>query len=311
MSKLPENYGGIIPPLATPLNAKLEVDTQSLKRQVDFHLDAGVHGIFLLGSTGEAMGLSNQQRATVLETAVEAANGRVPVFAGILDTSTISCVEHARTAQSAGVDALVLTSPFYYKPSQGEIVKHFRSIRKAADLPIMAYDLPTVVGTKIERPTVLAMAKEGLIVGMKDSSGDQDGFRSLLIEMRQSPGFLTFTGSEFLVDAVLVMGASGAVPGLCNVDPAAYVRLYNAIQAGDLKTAQTEQERLIRIFQIIYAGTLHPGRMGFSASAIGGFKTAMMLRGIIDFNHVAAPLTVYQEDEVEKVRIVLQENGLL
>jgi 4-hydroxy-tetrahydrodipicolinate synthase len=175
----------------------------------------------------------------------------------------------------------------------------------------MAYDLPTVVGTKIERPTVLKMAQEGLIVGMKDSSGDQDGFRSLLVEMRQVPGFLTFTGSEFLVDAVLIMGATGAVPGLCNVDPAAYVRLYNAVRAGDLVAAQAEQERLIRLFQIIYAGTLHPGRMGFSASAIGGFKTAVMLRGIFESNPVTAPLTVYQADEVERVRAVLQELDLL
>jgi len=311
MPKLPENFGGIIPPLCTPLDANLEVDTQSLQRHVNFQIEAGVHGIFLLGSTGEAIGLSTGQRATVLSTAVAAAAGRVPVFAGIVDTSTIRCVEHARIAQQAGVDALVLTAPFYYKSGQSEIIAHFRAVRQAVDIPLMAYDLPGAVGVKIERPTVLQMAKEGLIEGVKDSSGDQDGFRSLLIEMRAVPGFLTFTGSEFLVDMVMIMGASGAVPGLCNVDPAAYMRLYHAVKAGDLAAAQREQERLIRLFSIVYSGTINPGRMGFSASAIGGFKTALMLRGIFDSNHVSAPMTTYQADEVAKVRFILQEVGLL
>lgn len=311
MPNLPENYGGIIPPLCTPLDANLEVDTQSLRRHINFHIEAGVHGIFMLGSTGEAIGLSNQQRATVLETAVDVSAGRVPVFGGILDTSTVRSIEHARVAQQAGVDALVLTAPFYFRPSQSEIVAHFRAVRGAVDLPLMAYDLPGAVGTKIERPTMLQMAQEGLIVGVKDSSGDQDGFRSLLVEMRRVPGFLTFTGSEFLVDAVLIMGASGAVSGLCNLDPAAYIRLYNAVRAGDLATAQHEQERLMRVFQVIYAGTHTPGRMGFSASAIGGFKTALMLRGLFDTNYVAAPMTVYEADDVERVRTILQEVGLI
>ena len=105
------------------------------------------------------------------------------------------------------------------------------------------------------------------------------------------------------------MGAHGSVPGLGNVDPAGYVKIYDAFQAGDLATAMTEQERLFRLFSIIYAGT--PGRMGFTASALGAFKSALMLRGIIATNIPGRPLTTLNDDEVARVREGLVAAGLL
>jgi 4-hydroxy-tetrahydrodipicolinate synthase len=312
MSRLPDDFRGIVPPLCTPLTATGEVDLESVERHVNFQIEAGVHGIFMLGSSGEAILLNVRQRVQVLETAARAAAGRVPVLAGILDTGTARSIEHARNAEQAGVDALVLTAPFYFKVNQDELLEHFRAVRRATSLPLMGYDLPTVLGVKIERPTALQLAREGTIDGIKDSSGDQDGFRSLVVAARDLPSgtcCFTFTGSEFMVDMALLMGASGAVPGLSNVDPHAYIRLYNAIQAGDLTTARQEQERLMRLFQIVHAGTA--GRMSFLASALGGFKTAIMLRGNFSTNIVGQPFTPYNEEEVERVRGILAAEGLI
>jgi 4-hydroxy-tetrahydrodipicolinate synthase len=308
MAALAERLHGIIPPVCTPLTEEFEVDVASLERLVAFLLESGVHGLFALGTTSETALLTDRQRATAIETVVRGAGGRVPVIAGVIDAATAACVEHARVAQRLGVDGLVLTAPFYVRPGQGEIVAHFRAVRAAVDLPILAYDIPSAVPTKLERATVLAMAEEGLIVGLKDSSGDETNFRALLAETRQRPSFAAFTGAELLVDAALAAGARGAVPGLGNVDPAGFVRVYDAVRAGELAAARAEQERIVRLFSIIRAA---PGRMGATAAFLGGFKSALMLRGVIATNVVGRPLTRYDAAETERVRAILAETGLL
>lgn len=309
MPELCDRLRGIIPPVSTPMTEDGDVDLPSLRRLLAFLLDAGVHGLFLLGSTSETATLTDRQRAAVIETGVGVAAGQVPVIAGISDTATALAIEHARVARRLGVDGLVLTAPFYVRPSQSEIVAHFRAVHAAVELPILAYDIPVFVPTKMERATLLTMAREGLIVGLKDSSGDEGNFRLLLLETRGFDRFVAFTGSELLVDLALAAGARGAVPGLGNVDPAGFVRVYDAAQAGDFETARREQERLCRLFAIIAAAT--PGRMGLSAAAFGAFKTALMLRGVIATNVVGAPLSRYEGAEVDRIRGILSEVGLL
>ena len=309
MTVVAKRLHGIIPPVCTPLTEEFEVDVPSLERLVGFLLDGGVHGLFALGTTSENALLTDRQRATVIETIVGVAGGRVPVIAGVVAPATAASIGHARVAQRLGVDGLVLTAPFYLRPSQAEVVAHFRAVRAAVDLPILAYDIPVAVPTKIEPATVLAMAREGLIVGLKDSSGDETGFRSLLTDARHLPGFATFTGAELLVDAALAAGARGSVPGLGNVDPHGFVRLYDAACAGDPITARNEQERLVRLFAIIRPAD--PGRFGPTAAFLGGFKSALMLRGVLATNVVAQPLTRYDGAEVDRVRAILAEVGLL
>ena len=308
MTALVKRLSGIIPPVATPMTEEHEVDVASLQRLIAFLLDAGVHGIFLLGSTSETVLLTDRQRATVLEVGIAAVAGRVPVLAGVSDTATEPTIEHARVAQRLGADALVLTAPYYVKPSQAEIVAHFRAVRAAADLPLLAYDIPVFVATKIERRTVLAMAGDGLIDGLKDSSGDEGNFRLLAAETRTRPDFALFTGSELLVDAALLVGARGCVPGLGNVDPAGFVRVYDAMRAGDLETARREQERLCRLFAIVSIG-LGDG-LALTAAAFGAFKTALMLRGVIATNVVGRPLTRYDPDQTRRVGEILAAVGL-
>jgi 4-hydroxy-tetrahydrodipicolinate synthase len=306
---LPTNFGGIVPPVCTPLTEEYAVDEASLRRLIDFLIEAGVHGLFMLGSTSEMALLTDGQRARVLEVAVEAARGRVPVLAGVIDTSTARSLEQAQTARRIGVDALVVTAPFYVRAGSGEIVEHFRIIHQDVGLPIVAYDIPSAVHVKLDRATVGSLAREGVIAGIKDSSGDDGNFRGLVLETRDLPDFRIFTGSELIVDLALQMGAHGSVPGLGNVDPAGYVKIYDAVRSGDLATARAEQERLYRLFSIVYAGTA--GRMGFTASALGAFKSALMLRGVIATNVPGRPLTALNDEEVARVREGLVEAGLL
>lgn len=310
MTGLPKPFGGIVPPLCTPMTEDFEVDAPSLRRLIDFQIAAGVHGLFVLGSTSETVFLTNAQRATVLRVAVETVAGRVPVLAGCIDMTTARVLELAQVAADSGADALVLTAPFYTRTSQQEIIEHFRIVHQNVTLPLFAYDIPVSVQTKLAFDTVMTLAREGTIAGLKDSSGNESNFRALVMALRPLD-LAVFTGSELLVDTALMLGASGSVPGLGNVDPEGYVRLYDAARAGDWEFARREQERLFRLYSIVNVGLGEPSpRMSLGSSAIGGFKTALRERGIIATNVTGRPQIPLNDTEVAHVRQALAEAGL-
>lgn len=301
-------FRGIVPPLSTPFTSDYEVDTASLQRLIEFQLAAGVHGVFVLGSTGEVAFLTDQQRATVIDVAVRTVAGQVPVLAGIFDMTTARVLEHVRQAEHAGVDALVLTAPYYTRVSQAEIIEHFRLVHAAIHAPLLAYDIPVAVQAKITCDTMVQMADEGLIHGIKDSSGDYENFRAIVLALGDRSHFSLFTGSELLTDAAFLLGAHGCVPGLGNVDPAGYMRLYEAVQTGDWQRARHEQERLFRLFAIVKAAW---PRIGVGSAAMGAFKTALQLRGIITTNITGRPSIPLLPEEVAQIRKALVMADLL
>ncbi|GAA1889544.1 dihydrodipicolinate synthase family protein [Streptomyces durmitorensis] len=307
---------GVVPPVCTPLDSHGEVDTASLARLVDHLVDGGVHGLFALGSTSEVAYLTDEQRATVLETVVNAADGRVPVLAGVIDTTTARVVEHARAAAALGAQALVATAPFYTRTHEKEIAAHFRRLRASVDLPLFAYDIPVAVHSKLAPGLVRALAEDGTLAGLKDSSGDEGGLRRLIVELGgrdgrtqgPAPQFSVLTGSELTVDAALLAGVDGVVPGIGNVDPAGYVRLYEAARAGDWALAAKEQEQLVDLFAMVDVGP--EADMGRSSSALGSFKAALQLLGIIECGDTAFPQIQLSAESVALVARRLRAAGL-
>ncbi|MGW1891983.1 dihydrodipicolinate synthase family protein [Streptomyces sp. NPDC002004] len=307
---LPTPLSGVVPPLITPLTPGGNVDVPSLRRLAGHLVDAGVDGLFLLGSSGEAAYLTDAQRLTALETARETADGRLPVLAGVIETTTARVLDRARDAVKAGADALVATAPFYTRTHPVEIADHFRRVRAGADVPLFAYDIPLAVHSKLDRGTVLELAADGTLTGLKDSSGDEGSLRRLLLRLRTAaPGFSVLTGSELTVDGALLAGVDGVVPGLANVDAHGYVRLYAAARAGDWAAARVEQDRLAALFALTEAGD--PARMGGSSSALGAFKAAAHLQGLIDCPATAPPQVPLDERAVTRVRAHLVAAGLL
>ena len=301
---------GIVPPVCTPMTAGGEVDTASLERHIGFLLEAGVKGLFLLGSSGEVAFLTDAQRDCVLEVAVKTSGGQVPILAGAIDTTTRRVQDQAGRANELGVDAIVMTVPFYARTTHpAEVLLHFRTVAERTGLPVVGYDIPVSVHAKLELPVVLEMAEEGFIHGIKDSSNDIHAFRAMVEGTRRFPKFSVFTGSELVVDCALFLGADGAVPGLANVDPHAYVAMYNASRAGDWDRARLLQERLVRLFQLTECAD--PAKKGPSSSGLGGFKTALMLREIIATNTMGLPQIALDEEETARVRAVLEQEGLL
>ncbi|MEU9440585.1 dihydrodipicolinate synthase family protein [Streptomyces sp. NPDC048304] len=306
---LPTPLTGVVPPVCTPLTPDREVDVPSLLRLVGHLVEGGVHGLFLLGSTSEAAFLTDRQRRQVVEAVVAHVGGQLPVLAGAIDMTTPRVLEHVAAVTAAGAEAVVVTAPFYARTHRAEIVHHYRRIAAASDVPVIAYDIPGAVHTKLPAEVVLGLAADRVLAGIKDSSGDLAAFREIVTGTRAHPGFSALTGSELIVDSALALGADGAVPGLANVDPHGYVRLYRMCRAGDFEGARAEQERLCALFGMVAVGD--PARMGGSSSALGAFKAALHLRGVIDCAVTAEPQVPLSGDEVERVGKFLAAAGLL
>jgi 4-hydroxy-tetrahydrodipicolinate synthase len=300
-------FKGVIPPVVTPLTEKFEVDYPSFTRVLENLIDGGVHGLFVLGSTSEVIFHDTAVRIKIIEHAVKVTNGRLPILVGTIDPTTDRVIGHSRIAKSAGADALVVTAPFYTRTSQPEIMDHFRYIRDAVDLPLVAYDIPVCVHVKLQRNTTVTLAREGTVAGLKDSSADIENFRYVMRDTADLPDFFAMTGSEIVVDNVLKMGAHGVVPGLANVDPHGYVRLWNLALAGDWEGARKEQERLCQLFEMVWISL---PRTSAGSAGVGAFKTAMRQLGIIDTNIMARPQRSLNADETARIEAILLLTGL-
>ncbi|HEX7804914.1 MAG TPA: dihydrodipicolinate synthase family protein [Cellulomonas sp.] len=301
-------FHGIVPPLVTPLTADGELDLASFERLVNRQLEGGVHGLFVLGSSGEVGYLDAAQRDTVLRAAVHLAGGSVPVLAGVCETSTRRVVAEIGSAVAAGVDAVVATAPFYVRTDDAGIERHFRAIGAASTVPVFAYDVPVRVHVKLDTDMLVRLGVDGALAGVKDSSGDDVSFRRLLAANRAAGSPLAlFSGHEVVVDGAFLWGADGAVPGLANVDPAGYVRLWDAAQAGDWAAARAEQERLAALFEIVF----QPVGMGGDAVGLGAFKTALRAIGTIDTNVMCAPCPVVTGPAVDAIQDIVKAAGLL
>ena len=308
MTKDLKGLQGVVPPVVTPLHADFSVDYASFTRVIEHLIGGGVHGLFFLGSTSEVVFHDEATRDRILEHAVGVVAGRLPVLAGVVDPTTDRVIGHAKRAAAIGVDGVVVTAPFYTRTSPAETVEHFRYVADGSPVPVVAYDLPVSVHSKLSRETVTTLAREGAIVGLKDSSGDGGGLRYVISDMADRPDFFCMTGGELDVDGALLMGAHGVVPGLGNVDPGGYVRLYQAARQGNWAVARAEQARLCRLFEIVWCGV---PRTSAGASGVGGFKTAMRAMGIIATNTMARPQRSLNAEEAGRVEAIVRGVGLL
>lgn len=301
-------FRGIIPPVLTPFDATRRVDLPSLDRLVDHLVDAGVDGLFALGSSGQVAYLTDAQRDEVIARTVARAAGRVPVVVGTADLTAPRVIEQARRAEASGAAGVVVTAPLYAINDAAEVGRHFRMVAGAVGVPVLAYDVPVRVHTKLGLDLLLELGRDGVIAGVKDSSGDDVGFRRLVAANAAAGRPLTvLSGHEVVLDGIFLLGADGGVPGLANVDPAGYVRLWRAAQAGDWAAARAEQDRLARLFEIAF---VPQGRSG-DAGGIGAFKAAVALLGVIDSPAMPAPLAGLTDAETATIRGILAEVGLL
>lgn len=302
------NLSGVVPPVVVPLTQTRELDKVSFTRSINRMIEAGVDGLFFLGSSGGVAFSTDAQRDEVLSEAVAVVNGRVPVLAGVIDTETLRVVEQAKRAVSLGVDALVATAPFYALCGPLEVERHFRVIRESVDAPLYAYDLPVCVHTKLDPTMLVRLGNEGVLQGVKDSSGDDVSFRWLCLENEDAGHPLRlFTGHEVVVDGAYLSGANGAVPGLANVAPKPYVEQWQAAQEGNWERVRELQDYLARLMFIVRVAQ---ATSGFGVG-VGAFKTALWQMGVFDTNQMREPVQPLEGEDVAAIVRILEDCGIM
>ncbi|MGK5683120.1 4-hydroxy-tetrahydrodipicolinate synthase [Actinoplanes sp. URMC 104] len=225
---------GAIPAMVTPLDARGEVMEGALREVIDFTIGNGVHGLFVLGSSGEIYGLTAAQKQRVVEIAVEHTAGRVPVYAGASEITTRDCIATARMVeQVGGVAGLSVLTPYFLTPNQAELIEHFTAVARSTELPVMLYENAGRTRVPIEVETCRVLSKVDNIVGIKDSSGDMTRMLNYLRVTDES--FTILAGRDTMIYAALCHGARGTIASTANLAPRLVADIYEAYRAGDLK----------------------------------------------------------------------------
>ena len=243
---------GIVPPLVTPLLGSNQLDADGLERLLEHVIKGGVHGLFILGTTGEISRLSERIKEEVVRNTCRIVNNRVPVLVGITDTAIFDTLRLADLAFEAGADAVVLAPPFYYHVEQDELSDYFLEVADSIQLPLYLYNMPSRTNINIEVNTVADVAKHPNILGIKDSSGDLMYIQSLIYALQEIPGFSVFVGPEEIMAQSVLHGASGGVNGGANLYPRLFVELYEAARNSDIAMVNQLQMIVTHISNTLY-----------------------------------------------------------
>ena len=286
---------GIIPPMVTPLlSDNVSLDINGVKKLVEHLIAGGVHGIFILGTTGESTSLSYATRRQLIIETCTVVNNRVPVFVGITDTAIEESVQLADVAKASGAAAVVAAPPYYYGLGQEELFKYYWKLADQLSLPLFLYNMPSHTKINIDAKTVVRLSEHDNIIGLKDSSANAVYFQSLIHLLKSKPQFSLLVGPEEITAEIVLMGGHGGVNGGANMFPKLYVELYNAALARDFDRIAVLQHLVMEISTKIY--TLG----SYGSSYLKGVKGALSALGIIESN-LAMPFNTFEEKEMLQV----------
>ncbi len=286
---------GIIPPLVTPLKDDQHIDLGSLELLVNHLLEGGVHGIFVLGTTGECTSLSYSIRKTLIKKVTKQVNGRVPVLVGITDTAPEESLDLAGYSADHGADAVVVAPPYYFGLAQRELASYFKKVAEASPLPLFIYNMPSHTKTMISIDTAKEVADHPNVIGFKDSSANGTFFNGLIYAFKERKDFTLLMGPEEMMAQAVLMGGHGGISGGANMFPKLYVKLFEAADKGDLGQVALLQEKVMEISAKIYAlGT-------YGSSYLKGLKGALSLLGLCP-NFLASPYTAFDDEAMLKLK---------
>ncbi|MCM2997996.1 N-acetylneuraminate lyase [Paenibacillus cellulositrophicus] len=234
-------FHGIFTALVTPMDERLEVDTESLERLVEHQIAQGIRGFYVGGSTAEGFILTSEERMKVLETVIHAAKGRVTVLAHVGCISTLESIKLARHAESAGADAVSAVVPFYYKAGPQEIKDHYRSIMSSVSLPMIMYHYPGATGVQLSLDFYEDMARSAQCIGVKFTS--MNLFEMQQIRSRCGGDWIIWNGHDEICAAGFLMGSDGAIGSTFNMMPKIFTRMYQARSSNDWMNVKALQEQ--------------------------------------------------------------------
>lgn len=298
-----EGLSGIIPPLVTPLTGNGALDVEGLHRLIEHVLAGGVHGLFVLGTTGETASLALDLRREIALEVCRQVQQRVPVLLGVSDASLTNVLELTASAVDLGADAVVVSPPYYFQPTQTELAQFVRRVASDSPVPVYLYNMPELTKTAFAVDTVRQLTEVRNIVGLKDSSGDA-AYLARIQEVAQArPNWSLFVGSENLLAESIAGGINGGVTGGANVWPELFVELYEAASQGDDQHCQALQIQLLELNQIYRFGD-------YGIGVIRGLKCALDLMGICS-EHMAEPFSKCDRIQRANIEKKLLELNLL
>lgn len=285
--------------MITPLKDAVTLDMEGAARIADRMIDAGVAGIFILGTTGESQSLSMQMRFDYVKGVTAHVAGRVPVLVGVTETSLEDSLALARHAKACGAAGVVAAAPYYFPANQKEQIAWYTALADGCLLPVYLYNMPSKVKTFINVGTVVELSKHPNIVGVKDSSGNQSYFQSLLYHFAGTD-FAVYMGPEEQTAAAVLSGADGGVNGGANLFPELFVNMYRAASKGDLAETRRLQKRIMFLSDSLYG--LEPGS---DASFVKAIKCALEIKGICS-GYLPLPYTAFEGKIRERVAQILE-----
>jgi len=290
---------GIIPPMITPLNKNGSLDIKGLEKLIDHLIGGGVHGVFLLGTNGEAPSLTYELRKELVSNACEFIAGRVPVLVGITDTSFEGSLEIANHAKEVGADAVVIAPPYYFPIAQAEMIDYLESLVPKLPLPFLMYNMPSCTKMQLSLETIKRAKKLGCI-GVKDSSGDMNYLNMIIKEFKDSPDFSIIVGTESFLPETIANGGHGAIAGGANFFPRLFVDLYEATLKNDKDSIDKLLDKVLKIYDTIY----NVGQ--YTSRYTKGTKCALSVMGICN-DFMKLPLKRFDEEERKKIEGYVKE----
>lgn len=290
---------GIIPPMITPLKGDDELDREGTVRLTERLIAGGVHAVFLLGTTGEAQSLTYRLRYEFVELVFKQIAGRIPVLVGVTDTCMEESIRLAHHARACGAVGVVAAAPYYFAPSQQELIEHFTALADASPLPVYLYNMPSHVKVFLEPKTVKTLAEHPNIAGLKDSSANMNYFQTLLYTLGERDDFALYVGPEELTGESVLMGADGGINGGANMFPKLYVDMYEAAEKHDIARVHELQKIIMQISTTFYS----VGKYG--SSYLKGVKCALSLLSVCD-DYLAYPYRRFRTEEREKIKAAIE-----
>ena len=288
---------GSIVAIVTPMTADGALDLPALESLIQWHVDEGTDGIVIVGTTGESPTVDVEEHQRLIELAVQYSAKRIPIIAGTGGNSTKEAIALTQYAKKAGADYALSVVPYYNKPTQEGLYRHFKAIAESTDLPVILYNVPSRTVADLQNDTVLRLAEVKGIVGLKESTSNIERITDLLKRMPQ--GFMVFSGNDDAALAYILLGASGVISVTANVAPRLMHEMCVAARGGDAKGAIGINNRLLALHRNLFLEA-NPIPVKWALERMGRMKAGLRL-----------PLTPLSPNFQEPIAAALREAGCI
>ena len=289
------NFKGVIPPMVTPIACRNQLDISGLERLIEHILNGGVHGLFILGTTGEGPSLSYNLRREMIKRTCAQVNGRVPVLVSVTDTSQVESLSLAQYAAENGASAVVAAPPYYFSAGQPELAEYYERLAEESPLPLVLYNMPSCTKVEIALDTLRRLLGHRNVVAYKDSSGQMVYFNKVVRLLKEFPGKSVLVGPEEMLGEATLLGGHGGVSGGANLFPELYVKLFESAQRRDMPEVIRLHDLVMEVSSSLYGVGL------YGSSIIKGIKCALSCMDVCG-DAMVEPFQSFRERERAVIR---------